>query len=265
MVAPTMRNINESLIAATFVALLLTVMHCQGERDTGSILTMSQRDVVKSLTVYDSHADPLWRIHSANPHIIDSVQYGVVPPGFVQDYPLRNGPRPFVKGENLSIETLTRDYIFLHKGVAVGPLQFVGGSYRTAPLSNRLDLGMTTADAEAVMGGSAERCSERADSPRLCINAARRQLGTQAIDTLVQYSDTIWLYSADEKCTPRHTSSEVGLSRGRVLWIVRVCGEPDTVYDLRMLDGSIPLAVLETHGIPLTVPGLSKSDRDIRP
>ena len=141
------------------------------------------------------------------------------------------------------------------------------GSYRTAPLSNRLELGMTTADLEAVMGGPAERCGERADSAGLCIrsNAAHRKLGSDAIDALVQYSDAIWLYSADRKCTPRHTSSEIGLSQGRVLWIVRVCGEPDTVYDFRILGERIPLTTLEKHGVPLTVPGLSISDRDVRP
>jgi hypothetical protein len=137
----------------------------------------------------------------------------------------------------------------------------------TAPIANRVELGMTLDEVQEVMGDADMRCLEPVSAWGMCLRDRRASgaLSRATVRVLLQKTDVVWLYTSEQTCRPSHTASEFGFSGGRLLWTTRLCGESAVVYDLRRLDGRISLQAFQAQQIPPAILGPSREDRDVRP
>jgi hypothetical protein len=103
-------------------------------RDDTDLLTASSPTPVSDFVVSDGKGTILWRLVSERPSVLTEVRYGKVPSGFRQVVPADGArPRPFAKGEELSIKTVTDERTFTHEGTATGSIGFRGGYMRSVP------------------------------------------------------------------------------------------------------------------------------------
>lgn len=102
--------------------------------DQRNLLTTSRPARVLAFEVRDARGQPLWRISAATPQLVERIEYGKSPVGFVQTAPPSNAPpRAFVSGEELLIITELDSREFRHSGSAVGANAFAGGVWESIP------------------------------------------------------------------------------------------------------------------------------------
>ena len=121
--------------SALLVLALCAAARCE-EMDPcsgGNLVTLDPPTEVESVEIRDEH-QILWRIQSPVPRKLEVLHYGEVPAGFQQVFPPGSArPRPFVKGESLHKQTITRDRVIEHDGQAGSESSFCGGYYESAP------------------------------------------------------------------------------------------------------------------------------------
>jgi hypothetical protein len=77
----------------------------------------------------------LWKITAQHAVMLQQLEYGNIPTGFLQEYPpsqLR--ARPFIKGERLVTYTATDRRYVRHQGDATGVDAFCGDYYESGPM-----------------------------------------------------------------------------------------------------------------------------------
>ena len=119
------------LIAALLGA---TATSCEERCGGENLNTMTRPEPIESFEISDSKGQILWKITTPTPRPVKFLRYGEVPAGFQQIIPAGSGrPRPFVKGETLHKNTMTKDWYFHHDGVATTENSFCGGHYESGP------------------------------------------------------------------------------------------------------------------------------------
>ena len=121
--------------SALLVVALSAAAACEKEDpcSRGNLVTLDPPTEVQSFQIRDEH-QVLWQIKSAVPRKLEVLHYGEVPAGFQQVIPPGSArPRPFVKGESLHKQTITRDRVFEHDGYAGSERSFCGGYYESSP------------------------------------------------------------------------------------------------------------------------------------
>jgi hypothetical protein len=120
-----------AVIVVPLVAMYVAHRPPEGGRN---LLTIEDTPVrVEEFQVRDATGRPLWEIRSSPGTDVSTIHYGDVPPGFTQTIPLAGRPRAFRKDESLITFTLTDDWQYEHRGVALGPASFLGGGYTNGP------------------------------------------------------------------------------------------------------------------------------------
>jgi hypothetical protein len=74
---------------------------------------------LQEFAVTDGTGVTLWAISADPPQTPESLYYGIVPEGFVQNVPVSGtSPRGLIDGEPLTTTTRTARFLFTHRGVA---------------------------------------------------------------------------------------------------------------------------------------------------
>jgi hypothetical protein len=106
------------------VVMMALVLSCRGE-ERFALLVISGPEDLESFAIAKEDGEVLWSIAASEPRTLSRIEYGSVPTGFHQLVPAGNEPpRSLIVGEWLECETVTRDGVFLHQGLATGPETF---------------------------------------------------------------------------------------------------------------------------------------------
>jgi hypothetical protein len=105
--------------------------------DPKNFVTYDEPVAIRRLAVRAGGGNVLWDIQTAGvPARISEINYGALPPGFVQLSPTGHAPRPLVPGEPLSIFTAVPSGIGCHYGVAEGADGFLRGAWTNIPFDH---------------------------------------------------------------------------------------------------------------------------------
>ncbi|MFQ5525713.1 MAG: hypothetical protein ACE5GX_05570 [Thermoanaerobaculia bacterium] len=108
-----------TLVAALLAGVVAVFSACRKPSDERPpLLVVSGPDDFVSFEVRNANGETIWRLEADDPTPVAAFAYGVVPDGFRRVVPPERQPRPLAPGEDLLMESTTRDRIFLHRGYA---------------------------------------------------------------------------------------------------------------------------------------------------
>lgn len=89
------------------------------------LLVISGPTELESFKIAKEDGQVLWSIAASESRTLNRIEYGSVPRGFHQLVPEDNEPpRSLIVGGWLECETVSREGVFIHLGVATGPETF---------------------------------------------------------------------------------------------------------------------------------------------